>query len=281
MEAQEIKDYEEIKKQLTVLIEKNSYNLEKEHFDRLMNLYFYKEDIIYDHYWFSGNERSYYELACMLDILNKAKKNGSGFILKSKDTTEKIEVTNIQNVCYMHEFINRMLYDSRHDDYMNEEVFNWKERNFIYPYYTARYLENDTDSEINEINGGSKDEIKDYFKKNEDEDFLVPEPYNEAEMKLILKYEKRQLDNFSKVKNQRVSYYLHGIVEEFKKDGIFKNTKKTLSTKDACFLFDCLCLFELHQETTENKQDKYQYIKGVLNKLKDIDIHRKNRLLIP
>lgn len=262
-------DYEEIKNKLCDLAHDYSYNLEDKHFKRLMDLYFYKVDMECDGFWFSGVERFAYELASMLDILNKAINSRSGFTLKSKK--KKIEVTYIDNIHYMHEFINEMLYEYRHDDY--KEVLNWKDKELDFKYASSKYLKHFSESEFKEY--------KDSILKEGDFEYLMPKLYNDSEIKEILRFEKKQLNNFGKVKNQRMSYYLHGIVKEFVNDGIFKELK-TISTKDASFLYDCLCLFGLHEDTeAEDSQGKYQFIKSELLKLKDSDMQINNRILIP
>ena len=91
------------------------------------------------------------------------------------------------------------------------------------------------------------------------------EPYNEEEICKIIEYEKN-LPKFA-LKNLKRRIPLGLYCDIFRESGVFDTKCKTIKTKEACFLYDTLAYLKvIVEDEFSNNQDKYQYIKGKLNR---------------
>lgn len=89
------------------------------------------------------------------------------------------------------------------------------------------------------------------------------EPYSEEEIKKIHEYEMISDKMFGKIKKKWLSVRIKKIVKYFKEEGVFKSEYETISTQEACFLYDILCFKGvIEANVTYIDQDKYQWIKG-------------------
>lgn len=268
MTEEEKKLYEEQSEgrdlEMKTFLENYSYKLGFENLNLLTSLRDYKDDKFLDALLYPNSDRSYYEVAHLYSILSEANKEGGGIIVKSKTTNKKIEVLYNENIVFLLEKISQYLIDNRHDDYM--EQFGWGWRDNIPPLKILKW----------------KDEVsEEVFNNFLEEVDLIDKPYTDEEIKKILEYEKRQLEIINIVKRERLSFYLNRIVDSFKKEGIFETKPKTISTKDACFLYDYLLKLELKSDNTLSPNEKYQEIKNELNKLKNKKLQDEDTLLIP
>lgn len=109
-----------------------------------------------------------------------------------------------------------------------------------------------------------------------DDDDLI-EPFSVEELNEMLD---TNINEYKKRHEQILSKILQTVVVEYRKKGIFKDKKKfgkeykTISTDDACFLFDTMRLLEIpfkQHSDNQNKdydafdeQDKFQVIRRVL-----------------
>lgn len=75
--------------------------------------------------------------------------------------------------------------------------------------------------------------------------------------------------NLKKSSKKWLAIRLHNLVVNFRVDGVFDSTKKTISTNEASFLYDSLDIIgTIQADFTANNQDKYQFIKKELAKIK-------------
>jgi len=247
-------------------LKKYPYKLESYHFFLLEKLWNFHHDRESDKVMFPKVERLYFEMAGFIALLKKAQKFRDRISIKYKDGSS-IEIENPENIDYLLSKMNDLLISNRHEDYM--EVFGWEERGKIPSENISKYKTRVSEDEYN------------YLIASLNESDYIEEPYNEEEIKKIYKYEKAQMYLYNPVMKQRLSFYLTLIVDQFVKDGIFKSGLKTISTEDACFLYDYLLLIGITDDETRNRHEKYEYIKFELRKLKIEDIPKNLRLLVP
>lgn len=258
----------EQKDELYVFLESYPYEFNEKHIELLNELYWYSGNLSEDANFHQKSERSYYEAAYMYYILFKAVKGKTGVIFKSKTTNDKIDIIYMDSLINLLEFFSNSLIYSRHEDYMKQ--FGWDYREEIPPLSIT-------------LNLGIAD-IEDCMKLEKVSDLTtnISKPYNEEEIKQILKYEKKQMQIVNTVKRERLSYYLNKIVNCFIKDGIFKAGKKPICVDDACFLFNTLCYYEIWEENELlSNKDKYDRVRFELKKLKHANLQDEITLLIP
>jgi len=92
-------------------------------------------------------------------------------------------------------------------------------------------------------------------------------PYTIDEITRIIQLENRVQKGLSLYKKRWISIRISPVVEHFKKTGIFDNSKKTIKTNEACFLYDVLDLLgAIRGDISANNNEKYQFIKKELKK---------------
>jgi len=254
-----------------VLIEKYSYKLEYKHYNLLLDLSNYYNEKEGDRIHHPNTERCYYELACMLYILIKARKKGGKLSMKiteeEKASNVKIDIIEHENINYLWKITNDQLWGNRHEDYM--EVFGWEDRQSVLPEDITRGKKTMPEVDYNN------------WVASMDESYYINEPYKEDEIKTILKYEKAQMESFNIVMRERLSFYLNKVVNAFVKDGIFKAGYKPISTEDACFLYEYLCIIGITEDNELSRREKKDYIRFELMKLKNKNLHDEIKLLVP
>lgn len=91
--------------------------------------------------------------------------------------------------------------------------------------------------------------------------------YTDEDLDRIIEYEKKSYNEAFSNSKKRLAIKLQALVRFYRSDNVFDKTKKTIATKEACFLFDTLAYLGVIPETkTENNNDKYEFIKKELRK---------------
>lgn len=98
-------------------------------------------------------------------------------------------------------------------------------------------------------------------------DRIKPGVYTDDILDKIIEYEKKTYEEAIITSKKSLALKIKGIVRLYRADNVFDKTKKTIATKEACFLFDTLAYLGIIPETkTENNSDKYEFIKKELRK---------------
>lgn len=252
------------------LIDKYSYKLDADHFIMLMNigLSHNKVDRVKEIYPIT--QRFYYEMAGMLELLFKAKKDNTRISMKSLTGMEKIEINHSESINALWEAIFLKNYEYRYESYMYH--FGWEKRDLVLREEFEKIKLDCTEAEWNSFFEHINSSLQ-----NSSLQLYIVKPYDEDEIGQILKYEKSQMEAYKKYMNKRHSYNLNKLVKTFIKDGIFeagknKGAKESISMKDASFLYDCLCLFDgIEVSDILSKKDKYDYIRQELKKYQTKD----------
>lgn len=256
MKALNEKDLDTLIEKLRGFLSQYSYRFKDKHINLLSNLMNFSRSTDYERKCFLLQESTrYFEIASFLNILTKAHKERG--ITTIKHSRLKLEMQNFDLIDFLWTTMNNLLFQNRHDDYM--ELFDWETREGVLPEKYTQYRSKMTEEEY-------EDMIKqvDYSEYN-------ATPYNKDEIITILDYEKKRMDSLQKLDKQALSYFLNEIVEVFKKDGIFSTKQKTISTDDACFLYEYLQEIGITEDRTKNNKDKYDFIKNELSKLNYIE----------
>lgn len=93
----------------------------------------------------------------------------------------------------------------------------------------------------------------------------LTEPYSDEEISQIVEYETNKAISIKKQNKKRLSIKIKNLTEFLRKEGIFSLDYETISTSEACFIFDFLVLKGIiGKDETYNNQEKYQFIKSKL-----------------
>ena len=93
----------------------------------------------------------------------------------------------------------------------------------------------------------------------------LTEPYTDEEIAQIIEYETNEAISRKGHNKKRLSIRIKKITEYLREEGVFSLDYETISTSEACFLFDTLVLLGvIGKDDTFNNQEKYQFIKAKL-----------------
>ena len=172
-----------------------------------------------------------------------------------KNINKRVEVKNIENLEYISYFISSLLYCSQRGLY--EIIYDWKSKKSLFE--NLNNLPNIFSEYINLI-ADNKGHIKKLFAG-------YTEPYSVKELEMIIGFENEKDIEFKKeskkILNRNLKYY----IEKLRNENKFNNSYKTISTDEACLLYDLLVAAERVPKgisLTMNNQEKYQYIKRKL-----------------
>jgi hypothetical protein len=87
------------------------------------------------------------------------------------------------------------------------------------------------------------------------------------ELEMIINYENEIDIEFKKVHKKTLNKNLKNYIEKLRKEKKFNNSYKTISTDEACLLYDLLVAAERIPKNfspTMNNQEKYQHIKRII-----------------
>jgi len=197
-----------------------------------------------------------YELSKLVSFLRQSFSCNSELIITStiKGVKNKIEIKHEINLNNLYLLCDSLLYSKNGGIYQRE--FGWEEKASYYSQH-----KDDIISYTLPKDGTEKityDDKIDVFAG-------VVDPYSEIELKKIIDYEHEYLkDGIIGYKELRKTN-VRDMVLKLREEGIFDTSYKTISTKEACFLFDVMVELEtIPHDLTLNNQEKYQYIKRVL-----------------
>ena len=197
-----------------------------------------------------------YELSKLVYFLRQSLYNDSNLTITStiKGVKNKIEINHENNINNLYFLCDSLLYSRSGKEYEHE--FDWKEKESYYSkhkedvlYRTLHLDGTETikyDNEINVFAG-------------------IVDAYSEIELKKIIEYENEEVKDSTNYYKEFRKTKIKDMVLELRVKGIFDKSFKTISTKEACFIFDVLVALEtIPHDTTLNNQEKYQYIKRIL-----------------
>lgn len=91
------------------------------------------------------------------------------------------------------------------------------------------------------------------------------EAYSDHELNQIIQFENESVKNRIKHNKENTDIRIRLIIKNFKEDNVFDTNKKTITTNEACFIYDSLDMLEvILGDKFANNQEKYQYIKRIL-----------------
>lgn len=256
MKATNEKDMYTLRKELMDFLSHYSYKLIDFDINTLLVLADYSRKSDMDRWNYNYHKSTkYFELISLIEILNEARKGGEITIKYNKgNDILKLEMLNKYLVGYLWSTMNNLLVHNRHSLYM--KAFDWEEREEVEPNDYEKYQSKMTKKEY--------EDMQILFKYLEN----IFIPYNKDEIARILRFEKGQMDLTMNKDRTLLSFLLNMTVKLFKAGGIFSTKQKTISTEDACFLYDYLILLGIMKDHRLNNKRKYDIIKNELSKLK-------------
>ena len=124
------------------------------------------------------------------------------------------------------------------------------------------------DSLIEALSDGYYQFLFDWEFKEEMKKSLVSEltePYTDEEIAKIIEHETNSAISRKNHNKKLLSIKIKKITEYLREEGVFSLDYETISTSEACFLFDTLVLLGvIGKDDTYNNQEKYQFIKSKL-----------------
>ena len=201
--------------------------------------------------------KALYDFAKFIELLKKSHTNKFAVTISSKKGSKKQSVTidNQESIMHLWRFANIIL------DHLQDGMYEFMPK--------SDYTLDD--------NGDYEREFDWYEKKKRQEETYDTDypsmywgsimPFTDAELKEIINFEASTIREIESNPKDRNASVLRLLIKLYQEDGVFDNSKKTIKTNEACFLYDCLSLFEIMDvDETLSKQEKYQRIKAYLNK---------------
>lgn len=196
----------------------------------------------------------YFELAKLTEILLKAYNNESSIQLNAilGGIKNKVEIKENINIEYLHWMCDSLLHYYRQYEYRRVFGFQFKE-----PFHEIK--------KTTVIHSTQKEDgtWKEHFDDKIDVfSGLVQYTYSEKELEQIINYEKEDYTSSVKHYNNLLKIKLKDIIETLREKNIFQTYLKTISTNEACFLYDTYVALEtIKVDDTMSNQEKFQFIK--------------------
>ena len=197
------------------------------------------------------------ELAKFSVILKDALANKSKFTISAnyKNSITKVEISEIENLKFLMYYIDSLLYNNQRGLYNLLFDNSFKKESL----YTGSNNENIIFSPINMIDYEFSS-VKSLFSG-------FTEPYSKSQLETILEYENNTQLDYQKNHKTWYNRQIKIVVEYMRDKGYFNAKYKTISTKEACLIYDLIVIIghvDFSISNTMNSQEKYQFIKRYL-----------------